>query len=300
MANVLITGGSGLVGGAITQKLLREGYNVGYLTRSINSHLEKVEQFLWDPLTKSIDEKAIDWADHIINLAGETVAQRWTDETKLRILRSRVDGVDLLKSYLAKRETPIKSFISASAIGYYGSDTGDAEISEESPLGEGFLADVVKDWEHAVKSCQPYANRIAMIRIGIVLAAKGGALEKVTQPIKYGVGAPLGNGKQWMSWVHLDDLSNMFSFLLKSNLSGTYNGVSTSPVTNKEFTKIAARQLQRPLFLPNVPGFLLKLLLGEMSSIVLGGNRVMPVAFQKEGFKFEYSRLEDALADLLQ
>jgi uncharacterized protein (TIGR01777 family) len=298
MANVLITGGSGLVGGAITEKLKSENYKVAFLTRRINKNLKDVEQFLWDPAKQVLDTDAIKWADHIINLAGESVAQRWTSEARTRILNSRVDGTTLLKSHLAGREKPIKSFISASAIGYYGTNTGDAQITESTVPGDDFLAEVVKKWEQAIDGCQPFTERLVKIRIGLVLAAQGGALEKVAQPIKFGLGAPLGSGKQWMSWIHLNDLSNMFVSSLTSDRSGVFNGVAPNPVTNKEFTKLVAKQLHRPLILPNVPGFALKILLGEMSSIVLGGNKVMPVAFQKEEFKFEYNRLEDALSNL--
>jgi uncharacterized protein (TIGR01777 family) len=299
MANVLISGGTGLIGRALVKKLQDKGYSVGVLSRSGKKDTSTVRFFLWDPDNNSIDQEAVDWADHIISLAGENVAQRWTSSAKKRILDSRIDGTLLFRDALAKRKNLLKSFISSSAIGYYGSDTGDAELDEQSPLGTGFLAEVVDKWEGAIDECAPYAERTVKVRTGIVLANEGGALKKMITPIKFGIGSPLGSGKQWMSWVHISDLVNMYVFALESSIKGVFNGVAPNPEQNQGFSEQLAKVLGKPFFFPNVPGFVLKLLLGDMSSMVLGGNRVLPIAFQQEGFKFEYNKLDEALAALL-
>lgn len=295
--NVLITGGSGLVGQTLTSILEEKGFEVAILSRSVKPG-SKIRQFLWDVDKGQIDQAALSWADHIVHLAGETVGQRWTKATKERILSSRIKSTELLYEELRTGDYNIKSFVSASAIGYYG-DTGESEVNEQSAIGEDYLADVVQQWENAVEKVKPYVENLAKLRIGIVLSAKGGALEKMVLPIRWGVGSPLGSGKQWMSWIDLEDLCQMFAFAIEQGLNRTYNAVAPYPVTNKVMTKAIARQLSRPVWLPNVPAFALKTILGEMSSIVLTGSKVSSLAIQKEGFKFEHETIESSLAHLL-
>lgn len=299
MANVLISGGTGLIGKELVEKLKAKGFSVGVLSRSKISDGSTTRYFLWDPVNNSIDQEAVNWADHIISLAGENVAQRWTSSAKKKILDSRIDSTLLFRDALAKRKNQLKSFISSSAIGYYGGDTGDVELDEKGPLGDGFLADVVAKWEDTIDECKPYAARTVKIRTGIVLSIDGGALKKMITPFKFGIGSPLGTGRQWMSWVHISDLVNMYIFALESSITGIFNGVAPNPERNKDFSAQLAKVLGKPFFFPNVPSFALKILLGDMSSIVLGGNRVFPIAFQQEGFKFEHNKLDEALASLL-
>ena len=294
MSNVLITGGSGLIGKHLSSLLLSKGYTVGHLTRSVNQNSD-IKLFNWNVENGEIDEKAIPWADHIIHLAGETVGQRWTKRVKERILQSRVDSTLLIVEQLKKSNHQLKSLVSASAVGYYGDDTGDKLLLEESPQGDGFLSDVVANWEAAADTGANYTERLVKIRIGIVLTEDSGALAKMAAPIKWGVGSALGSGEQWLSWIHINDLSNMFLHAIEKPLHGVFNGVSPKPVTNNDFTKILARQLKRLLLLPHVPAFALKLLLGEMSVLALGSNRAEPVAFLEEGFTFEFSNLDEAL-----
>ena len=284
------------MGSNMTSLLQSKGFEVGILTRSIKN-IAGIKEFLWDIDKQQIDKNALTWADHIIHLAGENVGQRWTSATKERIINSRVNSTKLLADALASGEYEVKSFVSASATGFYG-DTGDVEVDETAPAGTGFLADVVVSWEGAVDQLKPVVDRLVKLRIGIVLTPEGGALAKMTMPIRLGIGSPLGSGNQWMSWIDLDDLCRMFVFAIENPLSGTYNAVSPQPVTNREMTKALALQLNRPLLMPNVPAFVLKMTLGEMSSMVLEGNKVSSVAIQEEGFKFEFDTLDKSLGHL--
>ena len=299
MSNVLITGGSGLIGKHLSAVLLSKGYTVGHLTRSDDKISENIKLFKWNVDNGEIDNRAIPWADHIIHLAGESVGQRWTNSVKLKIRQSRIDSTLLIVQQLKKSNHKLKSLICASAVGYYGEDTGDKLLIEETPLGEGFLAEVVEKWEAAADTGASYTERLVKIRIGIVLSADGGALAKMALPIKWGVGSALGSGSQWMSWIHINDLSKMFLQTLAEPLIGVFNGVGPKPVTNNDFTKILAEQLNRPVILPKVPAFVLKLMLGEMSILALGSNRAEPVAFLKEGFTFEFAKLSEALKSLI-
>lgn len=299
MSNVLITGGSGLIGKHLSEMLLGKGYTVGHLTRSFAKNSDDIKLFTWNVDKGEIDQHAIPWADHIIHLAGETVGQRWTKSVKQKILQSRVDSTVLIVDQLKKKNHQLKSLICASAVGYYGEDTGDKLLLEESPQGDGFLADVVANWEGAAETGTNYTERLVKIRIGIVLSAKGGAMSKMAMPIKLGVGSALGSGRQWLSWIHIDDLCKMFLQAVEEPLHGIFNGVGPYPVTNSEFTKLLAHQLKRPIILPKVPAFVLKLMLGEMSVLALGSNKAEPVAFLKEGFTFGFPKLDEALKSLI-
>ena len=295
--NILITGGTGLLGKEITRVLLAKHYQVGILTRS-KKGMSGIKEFTWSVEDNRIDPEAIPWADYIINLAGENVGQRWTEKTKQKILQSRLTSARILADELANQTHHVKGLLTASAVGYYGANSGDTLVNESGEKGEGFLADVVDQWEKAIDIAAPYVDRLVKLRIGIVLTAQGGALAKMTLPIKYSIGSPLGDGKQWMSWIDVADLANMFLFAIDQPIDGVYNAVAPEPVTNASLTKAIARQLNKPLFMPNVPAFVLKIMLGEMSSMVLGGNKASSVAIQQEGFKFEFAKLEDSLQHL--
>jgi len=299
MANILITGGSGIIGIRLSELLVKEGFNVGHLTRSSKAKDGEIKYFNWAPDSKFIDPMALPWADHIVHLAGETVGQRWTTSVKKKILTSRVETTMLLINELEKNNHHLKSFVSASAIGYYGDDRGNELQTESSQKGQGFLSDVVADWELSVDGVKDYSDNVVKIRIGIVLTKEYGALSKMALPIRFGVGSALGSGKQWMSWIHVDDLCKMFLKAILEPMKGIYNGVGPNPVTNEEFTKILAWQLKRPLILPKVPAFVLKLLLGDMSVLALGSIKAAPDAFVREGFIFEFKTLGEALKSLV-
>jgi hypothetical protein len=299
-AKILITGGTGLVGTRLTEHFLKEGYEVFHLSRSEGGS-GVVKTYQWDIHNNYIDEEALK-VDYIIHLAGAGVADsRWTSKRKQIIYNSRIDSTNLLFQKVKENGIKLKGLISASAIGYYGLDTGDSICMETDNPGKDFLADVVVDWEKAADQFENELNiPTAKIRIGVVLSNEGGALPKLVQPIKFGVGAPIGSGQQYMSWIHLDDLVGIFAFAIEKNLRGTYNAVAPNPETNKSLSKQAAKALNKPFFFPNVPGFVLKLIFGEMAGILLGGNRVSSKKIEENGFIFKFPTASKALANLLK
>jgi uncharacterized protein (TIGR01777 family) len=260
-----------------------------------------VDVFQWNVEEGYINEKAIAQADYIIHLAGAGVAdKRWTKSRKQEILESRTKSAQLLYETLKQTRHTVKAFISASAIGYYGYDTGQKLITEQSAAGDDFLANVVQAWEASVQQISQLGVRVVNFRIGIVLSEKGGALAKIIQTIKVGAGAPLGSGKQYFSWIHIDDVCRMFIQAIKNEgMQGIYNAVAPHPVTNEELTKAAAHVLDKPLVLPNVPAFALKLALGEMAAAVLGGSKVSNQKITATGFMFQFAEITQALEDLL-
>ena len=290
MQNILISGGSGLIGHKITQLLELKGYSVAWLSRSQQKH----KSFVWDVEKQTIDPEAMDWADAVIHLAGAGVAEkRWTDERKKIILDSRIQSTRLLFDAIEKATEKPNTFISASAVGYYGFDTGTSLMDETNESGSDFLAQVVVSWENEVKKMEELHLRTVMLRIGIVLDANGGALGEMMKPP---IAAPLGKGDQWMSWIAIEDLARMFVFALeKTTLQGVFNAVAPNPATNQELTKAAAKEKGKPYVGIGVPGFVLKLVLGEMAAMVLGGNRVSSHKIQKAGFEYECPDLVPAL-----
>jgi uncharacterized protein (TIGR01777 family) len=294
---VLITGGTGLIGTRLAEMLIDAGYEVALLSRHPSS--SRYRGFRWDPQAGTIDEAAITYADYIINLAGSSVSDgKWTNERKREILSSRLAGTQLVARELAKNNHHVQAFISASAIGIYG-DQDDQLVDEQSPpAANDFLAEVCQQWEAAAQSVAANSNiRTAIFRIGIVLSPEGGALVPLARVVKMMAGAPLGSGRQYMSWIHLDDLCRLFIQSLEEiKWEGTFNAVSPNPVTNQEFTKTLAEVLHRPLVLPKVPEFGLKLVMGEMSEIVLASQRVSAEKVLHQGFTFEYPELKPALA----
>ncbi len=297
---ILITGGSGLVGSLLTKKLVEKGYQVSHLSRR-NGQKDGINIYKWDIQNKQIDPAAFDGVTHIVHLAGAGVAdERWTPQRKQIIRSSRIDSALLLFDQVRKHNLSLEGFISASAIGIYGNNDGKVVFDETSPHASDFLAQVVVDWEKAVENFNDIGIRTALLRIGVVLAKEGGALQKIAQPIRYGIGAPLASGNQYMSWIHINDLVDMFVMAIENEkISGPYDAVAPNPVTNKEFTKITAEVLKKPLWLPNVPSFVLKLMLGEMASIVTGGSRVSDKKIRETGFNPKFTEAKEAILDLL-
>lgn len=297
--NILITGASGLVGTRLTELLLMKGYSVSHLGRSRKEG--QVKSFVWNLDEFVIEPEALKDINTIIHLAGAGVVdKRWTGNRKKEILESRIKSSALLYKELKNRQYPLASFISASAIGYYGFDDNDNLLTEQSMPGNDFLADVTKKWEEEVDQINSLGTRVVKLRIGIVLSEKGGVLKEMVKPIKLFVGSPLGTGRQNVSWIHLDDLCGMFIKAVEDNqLHGTYNATGPYAVTNREMTEAIAKILNKPLFMPAIPAFMLKLIMGEMADIILGGNKVSSEKIQREGFKFQYTNLEEALENLL-
>ena len=295
---ILITGGSGLVGTTLSKLLTNQGHTVTHLSRKPTN--SEYKTFYWDIKKGEIEEEALVSADAIIHLAGAGVAdERWSDERKKEIYDSRINSTRLLFEKVKSLETPLTYFLAASAIGYYGWDSGPELVDESSPKGDGFLADVVEDWEQEVAHFDDLQIKNGRVRIGIVLSKDGGALVEIAKPIRLGAGAPLAKGSQYMSWIHIEDLCGIFSFMLEKQLQETVNGVSPDPVTNREFTKLVAKELKKPLWLPNVPNFALRLIVGEMADILVGGNRVSSSKIEAQGYQFQFPTLKEALQNLL-
>ncbi|OJJ17175.1 TIGR01777 family protein [marine bacterium AO1-C] len=297
---ILITGGTGLIGKRLTQFLLEKDYSVRYLSRSKRS-IKGVEVFEWHPQEGKIDKEAFADIDGIVHLAGAGVAdKRWTDSRKKEILESRTQSTTLLVSTIEALGISPEVFVGASAIGYYGIDTGEQLLDESSQAGGDFLANVTKQWEESSEEFTKKGIRAVKVRVGVVLSTESGALPKLLQPIRLGLGAPLGSGKQYLSWIHIDDIARIFLYALENDqLQGAYNGVAPNPVTNAEMTKMIASVIHRPAFLPNVPSFMLKIMLGEMASIVIDGNRVSSKKIANSGFEFKFPDLKQALEQLL-
>ena len=296
---ILITGASGLVGSRLTEMLLESGHQVVHLGRSRKSGT--IPSFIWDIEKGYIDEAAFEGVTAIVHLAGAGVAdKRWTSKRKDEILESRTKSSALLFNYLNTLKHTVDTVVSASAIGIYGFGQSDEVFTENSKPAHDFLAQVVTAWEHEVDAITKLGIRVAKMRIGIVLSEKGGALLEMVKPIRYFLGAPLGTGKQQTSWIHLDDVCGMFMKAIEDHkMSGAYNVTGPYAVTNRELTRAIAKQINRPLLLPPVPAFVLKIIVGEMAEIVVNGSNVSSAKIQQAGYAFKFSTLEKALKDLL-
>jgi len=294
--SILITGGTGLVGSELVTLLEGNGHKVSLLSRSKGKD-QSPPVFQWDYKNHYIEEGAFDGVDTLVHLAGAGVAdQRWTKERKEEIMNSRTQTSDLLYEKLKNTDHSVRTLVAASAVGYYGMDTGDTSLTEDSPAGHDFLADVVKAWEDSTSRFTELGIRVVQIRIGVVLSNEGGALPKLLSPP---VAAPLASGNQYMSWIHMDDLVSIIGKSVEDgNMIGPYNAVAPEPLTNRAFTKKAAKAFGK-LYLPiPVPSFALRLLLGEMAQVVTGGNKVSAYKINKTGFDFKYAKLQNALENL--
>jgi uncharacterized protein (TIGR01777 family) len=291
---VLVTGATGLIGSHLVPALQREGHQVVRLGRRRDA-----SDFVWDPLRGQMDTGALDGVDAVVHLAGENIGQRWTEERKQRMWRSRVEGARLLADAIASASSPPRTFISASATGYYG-DRGDEALDEDAGPGRGFLAELCQAWEEAAQGAARAGTRVVNPRFGVVMSDKGGALARLLPLFRLGLGGALGDGRQYMSWIDIEDLVSAVLFLLRrDDLSGPVNVTSPNPVTNEEFTRTLARVLGRPAFL-RVPAFALKAMMGQMAEeALLAGQRVLPRKLHQAGFAFQYPDLEGSLRHVL-
>jgi uncharacterized protein (TIGR01777 family) len=295
---VAVTGSSGLVGSALVAALEADGHFVRPVVR--RTPRSEKNEIRWDPSAGTIDTVELESVDAVVHLAGESiVAQRWTPAFKDKILSSRVGPTRSLCQALAGMATKPSVLVSASAIGYYG-NRGDVPVDESSPPGEGFLAEICKQWEAATQPARDAGIRVVNLRIGFVLAKEGGGLAKMLTPFKLALGGPVGSGKQYMSWVALDDLIRAIKFSLSSTaLNGPVNATAPHPVTNHEFTKTLGRVLKRPTIFP-MPSFAARLAFGEMADdMLIGGVRVQPRVLEAARFDFAYPQLEVALRHIL-
>jgi uncharacterized protein (TIGR01777 family) len=297
--HILLTGGTGLIGLKLTQQLLEKGYQVSHLSRSPGKD-SRVKTYLWDVGKGQIDEHCIDGVDMIVHLAGAGIAdKRWTDQRKKELINSRTKSIELVYGLLRNKKHRVNSIISASAIGYY-SDRGDELLTELSLPANDFLAKCCVAWENAVDIGKEFNLRIVKFRTGVVLD-NGGALKKIAMPIKFYVGSPIGNGRQWVPWIHWKDVADMYIYAIENEkIDGVYNMVSPNPLTNKQLTRAVAKQLHKPLWMPNVPAAFLKLLMGEMSTIVLGSTKVSAKKIEDARFQFKYPDIESALKEIYE
>ncbi|MDW3208779.1 MAG: TIGR01777 family oxidoreductase [Reichenbachiella sp.] len=298
--NILITGGTGLLGGRLVDYFSSLGMFPRLLSRKEDLNAE-ISRFEWNIRESKIDPSALEGVDVLIHLAGANVGEgRWTANRKKEIIDSRIDSTQLLYEAVAGMQNKPKTLICASATGYYGLQEFDHESQEDENAGGDFLAQVCEKWESEADRFQDLGLRVVKLRTGVVFDESGGALQKMTLPIRWFAGAPLGSGKQIIPWIHWKDWCGAVGHLVNENeLSGAYNLVAPEPVTNATLTRLIARVIGRPLFLPNVPAFVLKLMLGEMSSIVLRGHKVSSQKLEASGFKFQYTSAEQALSELL-
>lgn len=299
MPTVLIGGGSGLIGSRLSQHLTDAGYQVRHFSRK-PSGTEPYPTFAWDPAGGTWDERAQHGVDYLVNLAGAGIADgRWTAARKTLIIESRTQSTALLGACAERIDPPPKAFVSASAIGYYG-DRGDTLLTEEDDPGEGFLAESVQAWEQAIWAVREQTGmRTAAIRIGLVLSMQGGSLEQLLLPVKLFSAPYFGDGKQWMSWIHIDDLCRLFIWAMEQEgVSGSYNGVAPRPVRQLDFMETLAKVWQRPALRFPVPSAFMRLGMGEMAELVLGSTRVSAQKVVDAGFPFSFDELEPALADL--
>lgn len=294
---ILVTGGTGLVGRALVSALEKEKHEVTLLARSESVQAPRI---LWDPERGAMDTRLLEGFHAVVHLAGESIASsRWTPAVKERILESRVRGTFFLADALAKCVRPPKVLVCASAIGFYG-DRGEERLTEDSSAGTGFLPDVCRAWESACSPAVAKGIRVANVRFGVVLSPKGGALKKMLLPFKLGLGGKIGSGRQWWSWVSLEDVVGAVRHVLSTDsLSGPINVTAPTPVTNDDFTKELGRALHRPTFLP-MPAFAAKLALGEMAeSLLLASARVEPKKLLASGYAFRTPTLAEALSAVL-
>jgi uncharacterized protein (TIGR01777 family) len=295
--NVLIAGGSGLLGKQITNVLIEQGHNVGWLTRTVTFDNKKVTQYHWNPSENKIDQSAVNQADAIINLTGESIGETsWTKSGKQQILQSRIDSVRVLADAINKRSIPLLSFVGVSGAGYYGNSSSPKK--ETDAAGSDFPAMVAFQWESEYRKIQiSKPAHFCILRLAVVLSMKGGALPKIVQPIQWGIGSSLGTGKQPFNWIHLDDAALIFAEALKWN--GEFNISAPDLVNNRELTELIAHQVKKPLFLPPVPAFFLRLALGERASLVLDGNISDTSKLAKTGYQFRFRTIKSAVENLI-
>ncbi len=295
---VLITGATGLVGSELVSQCHEKGYAVNYLTTSKDKIVSEsnYQGYFWNPDNLEIDVECLNNVSVIINLAGASISERWTEDYKKIILNSRINSLELLKSTLQKFKHAVSSIISASAIGVYPDSLTNYYIEDNSTIDDSFLGEVVEKWENKVDEFEALGLKVAKVRIGLVMSKDGGALPEMAKPVKYYVGAAFGSGEQWQSWIHISDLAGIFLHIASFELEGIFNGVAPNPITNNKLIKEIAKTLSKPLLLPNIPKFVMHTILGDMAYILFASQRVSSKKIEEEGYIFQYSNICQALA----
>jgi uncharacterized protein (TIGR01777 family) len=299
METVLITGGTGLIGRHISKKLKENGFNVTLLSRKRETD-GAISVYTWDPDKNFIDPEAISKADYIIHLAGAGIGdKRWTKKRRELIIDSRIKTGELIFIKVQESGKKLKAFISASGIGYYGTTTSDKIFKETDFPDKDFLGEVCRKWEEMADRFKESGIRTVKVRTGVVLTDKGGVLGRMATTVKMGIGSPLGSGKQYIPWIHIDDLCNLYLKAVEDqSMTGAWNAVAPEHITNRELMQTLAKVLEKPFFFPAVPSLVLKILFGKMSGIILKGSRVSAGKIISTGYNFEYPNLENALRNL--
>jgi uncharacterized protein (TIGR01777 family) len=287
MTTILVTGGTGFIGKQLCKLLQDKGYSVRILSRTKS---EYPSHFVWNIGKNYIDKQAIINVDYIIHLAGAGIAdKRWTKSRKQELISSRVKSTNLLFSYIKTYNPNLKAFISSSGVGYYGAITSSKIFAEQEKPGKDFISTICKLWENAALQFNSINIRTVIFRTGVVFSKEGGAFHKISKPIKLGFGAVLGNGQQYMPWIHIDDLCAIFLKAIENTtITGTYNAVCPEHITNKQITKTISKTFRKPLWLPNIPPFILRIIFRDMSAILLYGSRISSKKIQKTGFQFNF------------
>lgn len=300
---ILICGATGLIGNALTKLCLQEKHQIHYLTTRKNKieQSENYQGFYWNPSAGEIDEACFEGVEAIVNLSGANIAKRWTESYKQEIMNSRVDTANIIfKSLRNQKNHTIKHYISASGISVYPSSLTKNYTEDTDEIADDFLGSVVKQWELHANQFKSLEIPVTIVRTGLVLSEKGGVLAEIAKPVKFGAGAAMGSGKQWQSWIHIDDMAQLYLYLLTEKITGIYNAVAPNPTTNKGLTKEIASVLKKPFFLPNIPKFVMKLMLGEMSTLLFSSQKVSCQKIVREGFQFNFKELTPTLEDLLK
>jgi uncharacterized protein (TIGR01777 family) len=300
MKTVLISGGTGLIGSMLIKKLKEKSYNVRLLSRTVDH--QNPDLYTWDVSKMKIDENGFHDVEYVIHLAGESIVnKRWTANQKKKIIDSRVNSSNLIVNTIKKLNITPKVIVSASGVGFYGTSNDDVNFTENHPSNQDdFLSYTCRLWEKEINEANTLGVRTVNLRTGVVFSKKGGAFEVIKKPIAAGFGSPLGNGKQFVPWIHINDLVDMYIEAMEnSQYTGPINAVAPSSTTNAELTKKIAIQLKRKIVLPNIPSFVLKIILGKMSQIILKGNRVSSKKVISLGFKYRYPTIDSALKQLL-
>ena len=298
---ILITGATGLIGSELVLLLLQNGISVHYLTTSKRKieNQPNYKGFFWNPKLGIIDENCLMGVDAIIHLAGASISKRWTKSYKQEIIESRIFSSNLLFKIVKENPNQVKQIISASGTAIYPNSSSTVYTEDSKTIVDNFLSNVVLKWEESVDKFQSLNIKVCKLRTGVVFSDKGGALLEIVKPIKLGLGSPFGDGKQVQSWIHLHDLVAMYLFAVENSLEGVYNAVAPHPITNSELTKNIAAILEKPLFMPNIPKFVMKLILGEMHELLFEDKRISAQKVINSGFVFQYLTSEKALKDIL-
>jgi len=300
MKTVLITGGTGLVGKYLSKKLIEKGYFVATLGRQSKKQSD-IPNYTWNIEKNELEDGALENVDYIIHLAGANIGEkRWTSKRKKEIVDSRIKSSQLIFQKITENKHQLKAFISASAIGYYGAITTDKIFVETDQASQDFLGETCRLWEEAANSFASLGARTVTIRTGVVLTYQGGALAKMITPVKVGLGASIGSGKQYMPWIHIDDLCEIYlKAIEENNMHGAFNAVAPEHNTNREFSETLTKVLKKKVWFPNIPATILKIIFGRMSEIILNGSRVSSNKLIKEGFQFKFPDLNSALVQLM-